>query len=820
MDSERRRISISRRLRPIRLAFLVQPGDSKTLQRVFEINTCLWGGRFNGLIPVFQRTPRWWDRLPGARTSAREIVSGYLSAFEPDFVVATRPGLEAAVSMEEGRVIRMEDVLAVSDGGEEHIGYGLNVVEVYRRLYEERFQFVQRHAWKIVVPKVEAEERRLDMFVSASLGAFPHAPQLQYFERAYRDAFDASDFGVAGASLWEAAGGTTGTPLRVGSAGLDVRWRGWSLGPYVFFMDGTSPHDLVDYWNLRAIGWRVVPIPKQWAEELIGPCTEFVKANHVPYRDNRTLMHETTLLVSRQVKSDDAKSFADRIRGGAGGGLVTQEWYPRLWDEWARDKDHAQRCEVVAREDEIEGSIEDDRVTFSLLAPESGDRLAWSDRPKWANVLRLKETFGPGTAGVVPPGLPKLRRMLDGIGDETIAATSEGIVVASRDAGWSHRWRLPDGFQVFQAWLESRKLRAQLSGAGRVAGELIRVLGGPFGISAIANVEIIKLLDQMAHGLVELPAEEGEASAKLKTRGRMVPQKQWWGLLQKVNDGIPERAGRHLQNLVDRGVLRIGLRLQCPVCSQANWYPLSDVAEQVRCERCLRSFAFPSAQPPGQAWHYRTQGPFSVENYAHGGYTVALALRFLTTTLRAETTWVPGLEIHGHDGASEADFGVWWRERGLRPSRPRLIFGEGKSFGRFERKDLDRARKLAAQFPGAVIVFATLRGELDRDEKKRIARLARWGRKSFREGESRAPVLVLTSHELMRDMGPPYCWQDSGGRFADFARKFRAYRGLFQLCDATQQLHLDMEPYDVWQMQHWEDRRRRRVRKLAGTARR
>jgi hypothetical protein len=798
-------------LRPIRLAFLVEPGDSKTLQRVFEINTCLWGGRFNGVIPVFQRTPRWWDRLPGARASAREIVSGYLAAFEPDFVVATRPGLETTVSVEEGRVIQMDDVLSVSDGGDEHVGYGLNVVGVYRRLYEDRFQFVERHPQKIVVPK--AEDGRLDTFVAASLGVFPHPAKLQYFERAYRDAFEASDFSVDGASLWQAMGGAVRTPLRVGSAGLDVKWRGWSLGPYLFFMDGTSPDDLVDYWNLRAIGWRVVPIPKQWAENLIGPCTEFVKTNHVPYRDNPTLMHETTLLVSRRVKSDDAKSFAGRIRGGAAGGLVTQEWYPRLWDEWARGRDHAQRCEVVAREDEIEGSIEDDRVTFSLLAPEGTERLEWSDRPKWANVLRLREPFGPGTAGVVPPGLPKLRRMLDAIGDETIAATSEGIVVTSRHAGWSQQWRLPEGFQVFQAWLASRDLRAQLSGAGRVAGELIRMLGGPVGISAIANIEIIKLLHQMAHGLVELPVEEGEASAKPKTRGRMVPRKQWWDLLQKVNDGIPERAERHLQNLVDRGVLRIGLRLQCSVCSQANWYALGDVAEQLRCERCLRSFPFPSVQPPGQAWHYRTQGPFSVENYAQGAYTVALALRFLTTTLHAETTWVPGLEIYGHDGVSELDFGMWWREWGLRPSSPRLIFGEGKTFGRFERRDIARARKLAAQFPGAVIVFATLRDELDHDEKKRIAGLARSGRKSFREGESRAPVLVLTSHELLRDMRPPYCWQDSGGRFADFAREFRAYRGLLQLCDATQQLHLDMEPYDVWQMQYWEDRRRRRAGK-------
>jgi hypothetical protein len=48
------RITVHRRLRPLRLAFLVQPNDRKALSRVFEINTCLWGGRHNAIVPVFR----------------------------------------------------------------------------------------------------------------------------------------------------------------------------------------------------------------------------------------------------------------------------------------------------------------------------------------------------------------------------------------------------------------------------------------------------------------------------------------------------------------------------------------------------------------------------------------------------------------------------------------------------------------------------------------------------------------------------------------------------------------------------------------------
>lgn len=50
-------------LRPIRFAFLVKPNDSKRLLEIFQINTCLWGGKFNPIIPIFGHVPKWWDRM-------------------------------------------------------------------------------------------------------------------------------------------------------------------------------------------------------------------------------------------------------------------------------------------------------------------------------------------------------------------------------------------------------------------------------------------------------------------------------------------------------------------------------------------------------------------------------------------------------------------------------------------------------------------------------------------------------------------------------------------------------------------------------------
>ena len=99
-------IDVSIKLRPIRFLFLVSPTDIKSLQKIFEINTCLWGGMYNPIIPFFKRVPTWWDRKPKSFYSARKILDYNLDFFEP--VVKTMKEL-----IIEGRT--QEDVINFSE---------------------------------------------------------------------------------------------------------------------------------------------------------------------------------------------------------------------------------------------------------------------------------------------------------------------------------------------------------------------------------------------------------------------------------------------------------------------------------------------------------------------------------------------------------------------------------------------------------------------------------------------------------------------------------------------------------------------------------
>lgn len=807
MSTSSRAITVHRRLRPLRLAFLVRPDDAKTLRKIVEINTCLWGGRFNGIVPVFRRTPKWWSAWSTTNWSAPEIVRGYLAAFEPDYVVTTGPRLADGLGVEEERLVTLDDVL--SPTRESHVGYGLSVMALYRELYKRDYQFVRREPRTIA--RVSIKDRRLSLLSAACFGTFPANKAFRYLARAYDDAFDPQDISVDGQNLLEVLTARVGTPVRMGSAGLEVRRRGWFFEPTLFLMDGTRARDVIDYWNLRALGWSILPVPKQWADALVDPCRLFVREHNVPDRHNPKIRHGTKLLRSRSTTDVEVETFAQRIGIPGERALSLQLWYPRLWDDWARDKDHVQRCDVIAQEADAESMVESGRVAFQALTPSFAERSHSGGEARWVNVVRIRDNWPGSELGLVlPPGLRNLDRLLQTFDRGATSVSTEGIVLRCRHLDWTHRWSVPDGLRVFQHWLSAQNLTATLSGAGRIAQQVVRSLGGPWGAQLIADVDIVKLLDRMAHGMVESPAEPA-STGKPRVRGRMVSRGQWVELLKKHNAGNSGRAARHFAALVERGVLRVGLKIQCPVCSQANWFGPAAILDVLRCERCLRDFPFPAADPPSGGWWYRTQGPFSVENCAQGGYAVALALRFLTSQMQSETTWVPGLEIsEGNKVLGEVDFGIWWRPRSVfNADEPVLLFGECKGFDEFSTKEVSRARRLAEQFPGATLVFATLRRDLTAVERKRLGALARAGRKSLKGDKWRAPVLVLTSHELLSDEGPPYCWRDAGGRFARVAQEFRHERGLTELCDATQQLHLGLEPYGVWQHQEFERRQRR-----------
>ena len=170
------------------------------------------------------------------------------------------------------------------------------------------------------------------------------------------------------------------------------------------------------------------------------------------------------------------------------------------------------------------------------------------------------------------------------------------------------------------------------------------------------------------------------------------------------------------------------------------------------------------------------------------------------------------------DKTVEADFILWYqRKEILQPDHPtEVVFGEAKSLGRdvFKDDDVDRMKVLAEAFPGAVLVFATLKEatELSRNEILRIRKLAEWGREYDRTNRrTRAPVILLTGTELFMPHDLRDSWKRKGGKRAALLEPgYIDINHLRTLADFTQQVYLKMPSYYEWSEARWKKRAQRR----------
>lgn len=597
-------VRISRRLRPLRLAFLVDPRDRSAVLRVIEANTCVWGGRFNAIVPRL----RAGIRDSNSRWTADEVVSGYLHRFEPDFLVdLTGDGRRL---FDPDRVLAEKDVLDRERNG--HVEYGINILAVCRHVYKKDYRFVRRQQEQFMLPVVPKAARAYDMFLGAVFGRYPE--NIEYFSRNFQEAFDASHDVLGPGTLLSSM--EKRTPLKLTGAGVDSQ--GYS-GPAVFLLDGKRASDVIDYWNLRALGWDLLPFPIQWREALFDGAKKFLHQQLSYYGSHKGLRVPKMLLAARSLGAATIREYREAFGAGAPCPLASQDWYPPLWNRWAQSHD-VERCELTAGSDEldcaVEGTSEAPYASMAPLAPPFELRFPMLRDVQWANVVSVSSNT---PISLVPPVVPTPLDVATAFGHvlrRGIAVMGEGIVLYGGRSS-RHFLSLPSPAATSKAWFKAQGYSAETSSAGRIVLTMVRSLRGLFTIHTknMVHRELLEYLNGLSHGLAGT-SEQTERRAKATTRARTVSHGALLGFLKKLHKNKHELADEHLTQLVQAGVLRVGLELQCPECTQSTWFALDAIRDSLRCERCLADFTFPSAHPPGRdAWCYRTQGPFSIEGY-------------------------------------------------------------------------------------------------------------------------------------------------------------------------------------------------------------
>ena len=175
---------------------------------------------------------------------------------------------------------------------------------------------------------------------------------------------------------------------------------------------------------------------------------------------------------------------------------------------------------------------------------------------------------------------------------------------------------------------------------------------------------------------------------------------------------------------------------------------------------------------------------------AHGAYAVLLTLRFFSDShlLDGATTALMSFTAKKEKMKDmEADLASFFQVSKFEHFKTQLIFAECKTFNDFGKKDTHRMRQLGEAFPGAVLVFATLKECLSQKEKNILQPLVMRSRKNWKADRPFNPVMILTGKELFLKS----VWDSH-------LKGTRWLEDLLELCDTTQRINMGMKSRYQW----------------------
>lgn len=807
-------IRVDIRLRPIRFGFLVRPDDAKNVLEIFRINTCLWGGMFNPIIPIFESVPSWLEEEGFHFESPDQMINDYLDFFEPDFLVEAEEGLAEEFGFDPERVRKLADMIEEPGGNYVH-RYGLSVHGLYTDLYAKEYQFEQRHKDPFV--DIQPADTAFTNFVAGLFGDFPVQDRLSYFQHNYKVIFNSMSIGLDAGALAKLYQSGYSSALGITCKDLQVGYNAPLLST-LFILDVHESKDIVDFWNLRAIHQHVRAVPIQWIDDLSPFCKKFIRDNYRRQPDDANArMVGPVLMFSRSLSEGNVEEMVENLSFIEEGDVyTTQRWSPTIWYKLSEQVASPTRPTLEANRKIMNLPINEDNpeIRFDPLFPEF---VSEYNLFRVANVVKLQDWSNTSQfvrlrdarkndqiATVFPcnyrkPSVPKFQPEFQHKSDYLLP-TTEGFVIFPSYVDMFERWSLVDGTTAFNQWFNDNQVPTIRSDAGRTTEQVIQTLGGlQWGVFCLTYKGVVELLDKMS--------------------SRFTKSFHYEKFQRNIYDAVDSEKlkDRIFETLVKQKVVELGLELKCRKCSKWSWYSVNQLNYSLICNFCFKQFDFPIIDPTDKKyskWAYRVVGPFALPDYAQGGYATALAIRFFADIIggfdRAELTWSSGqeLKLNGNKKV-EADFMLWYRRKDIFGSerasfgtglpifgmdRPtETVFGEAKSSRRFDRKGVRKMKLLAEKFPGSVLVFATMREKLSSSEIDRIKELAEWGRKyDSQRRQTRAPVIVLTGTELFTTGSLSTSWKEKGGKHKDF--ESQATLGTSNpriLANFTQHLYLD-----------------------------
>ncbi|QSF42992.1 hypothetical protein [Paenibacillus tianjinensis] len=764
--------TLSVKLRPLKFAIIIEPYDTQSLETAIYINSYLWGGTYNPIIPAFS------DGNGKISSTDMEMIEGYVFNFDPDYIVNLSK-VDLSETYLHEKLISIESIMDL-ENIENNKNYGTSVFHILDVFCEQELKYQRREQLQIVHPIFQGE---FELFLSSVFGSLQAQLNDNYL-RSFVELYNVKKAPCSLENFTEYLEPDILFLRRITSKFLNISRRNDHHCSYIFFMDASSPVDIIDFWNLRALGLNILPVPKQIFinESSLEIVQHFIESSFFPLKSNSEIYHNTTIQKSRQTSEEELSMFLKQIsflkqKEGYNHSYVIREWFPRLWIEDVLFSDDAICCEITSRSERI--SIQGEkRLEIKVLRP---DFHIDSFKPMYVNELNWSVYNQTELLSeIIPEGDNKLIRILNNTEINNWKISRRGLSYFC-DYTDTIRFSIPNAKDTFGYWMQLNGWETALSNSGRIAEQMMRHLGGPQHLSIISQEKLVQLL-------LNISKRDWITDEEFRKEINIIMD----GNAKKYADGF-------INTLLKTKMIKLGIRTQCPVCTHYNWDSLDKNNYSLNCGKCLSEYEMPSYNTKLIKWAYKSFGPFSLPNSAYGVYCVLLTYRFFAQILDGTTTTLLSSTASKNNKKIEFDLALHFKMNKFDDkSRSDLLFCECKTHNLFEKNDISRMRELAREFPKAIIVFSTMKPKLNDNEKLLISEMIYELRRERKERRLNSDVLILTGIELYSEFHPTFAWENLGGAYQEKAKNYRWVHDIKGLCAATQNIHLDIESYEEW----------------------
>lgn len=793
------RVVVNQRTCPIRYMFIIQPDNEGRFLRAIQTACSIWGGIFSPIFPFYTELPQEFRQEYQVFLETTAFYHNTLLNYDPD-VILYDEDLDInflKVLAKDRELLPINEFISKVING--RCDWAITTLEICEYILGDLFKYQRTDGLKIRIPQID----NADLFLKAICGsALPDIEQVITTSLREHPAFESSELTWNNLSNYR------------NSDRVDVKdmccyeIHSWSTNRIsrnyecVYLLEATRLRDIINFWNLRAAGWTVIPLAldklqTSYFKEIFDDFMGFLLA-----RSNDNVV-SFTFLNHRNFADDLVKAAKVSIGFNPAGYNVavssgTKSWFPRFWEQpEICQADHIQSHQpyyntsvgqyvMEARTIEIpiknipfeSKSNRSRRTAFKILL----EPYPANEELEYATVL----------GGI---GNKQLRSMIGFFPSNDFRLGSLGIYAFTRSDSEKLDIDMPLSTDLFRCYFSNIGYKLQATSNGRLAKEVLRNIGGLIGSRRFLTPAKLRIVESFEGGKVVNYAT----------------------LVSEIKRATKLNNNSHVKNfismLLSNKIIEMGAEIQCAVCDQRGFYLPAHLAETITCPVCRNQFPLPAASPTTIAWAYRGIGPFSRNNKADGVMAVfatAALVKEEFAGIHRQMSVLFGFELVENatpDKKKEVDLCVLLKNSNDDSLPPDLLLCECKTYKHFEAVDIQRMKILGDAFPGAVVVIATLNDQLTAAETALIVDLVQYLQKGLGP-RPQNPVLILTGNELL-----PENIHDAFEAYKDQIRVHQRFNDFIgAISDLTIRKHLQIDTWsEIMTNRHMDEMQKRKT---------